>query len=409
MSASPLVVDVVVAPGSPADSRRARARRRGRCASTAGCRATSSSGGCGPTRPTSTLESTAAASSSSSTSRKRGRRAARGRGVERPVRPGPHVRQPLRVLLHLPAAQGPAPQPVPEGRRLPAELPVRELHDADPLHRGRPRAGRHRGPVAAARQHPRHRSRAAGPHAAQPARRHQPALAAGAARPRHRGARPGRRVPRRQRRRARSTTRWPASSTSTRSWPRWPSCRSASPASTPSRRCARTRTAEAAAVVDAVEDWQDVYRAALGRRLVHAADEYYLLAEPAVPRRRPLRGLHDARGRHRHGPHVRARVRRADRPTATGTAARLLRRRRRRHRSPRNRCRRTRPPTPACAPARAAPVRCDRAAQAPVGDPHRRARRPGRGAAGRSPRPRRRPRRPGRATSSSAATPASPA
>ena len=56
-------------------------------------------------------------------------------------------------------------------------------------------------PVAAARQHPRHRSRRCGPDAAQPARRHQPALAAGPARPRHRGARPDRGVPRRQRRR----------------------------------------------------------------------------------------------------------------------------------------------------------------------------------------------------------------
>src|SRR5215210_5748703 len=41
--------------------------------------------------------------------------------------------------------------------------------------------------------------------------------------------------------------------------------------------------AEAAAVVDAVEDWQDVYLAALGRRMVHAADEYYLLAGRPFP------------------------------------------------------------------------------------------------------------------------------
>jgi putative radical SAM enzyme (TIGR03279 family) len=41
--------------------------------------------------------------------------------------------------------------------------------------------------------------------------------------------------------------------------------------------------AEAAAVVDAVEDWQDVYLAALGRRLVHAADEYYLMAGRPFP------------------------------------------------------------------------------------------------------------------------------
>ncbi len=44
---------------------------------------------------------------------------------------------------------------------------------------------------------------------------------------------------------------------------------------------------EASAVIDAVDDWQDVYLAALGRRLVHAADEYYVMAGrefPAVDR-----------------------------------------------------------------------------------------------------------------------------
>ncbi|HEX3620752.1 MAG TPA: DUF512 domain-containing protein [Acidimicrobiales bacterium] len=44
--------------------------------------------------------------------------------------------------------------------------------------------------------------------------------------------------------------------------------------------------AEARAVVDTVEDWQDVFRPILGRRLVFAADEYYLLAGrpfPAAP------------------------------------------------------------------------------------------------------------------------------
>jgi NifB/MoaA-like Fe-S oxidoreductase len=40
---------------------------------------------------------------------------------------------------------------------------------------------------------------------------------------------------------------------------------------------------EAAEVVDCVEDWQDVFRAALGRRLVFAADEYYLLADRPFP------------------------------------------------------------------------------------------------------------------------------
>jgi NifB/MoaA-like Fe-S oxidoreductase len=41
--------------------------------------------------------------------------------------------------------------------------------------------------------------------------------------------------------------------------------------------------AEAAAVVEAVEDWQDVFELALGRRLVHAADEYYLMAGRPFP------------------------------------------------------------------------------------------------------------------------------
>ncbi len=40
---------------------------------------------------------------------------------------------------------------------------------------------------------------------------------------------------------------------------------------------------EAGAVIDAVEDWQDVYLMALGRRLVHAADEYYVMADRAFP------------------------------------------------------------------------------------------------------------------------------
>jgi putative radical SAM enzyme (TIGR03279 family) len=41
--------------------------------------------------------------------------------------------------------------------------------------------------------------------------------------------------------------------------------------------------AEAQAVVDAADDWQQVFAAALGRRLVYAADEYYLLAERPFP------------------------------------------------------------------------------------------------------------------------------
>jgi putative radical SAM enzyme (TIGR03279 family) len=46
----------------------------------------------------------------------------------------------------------------------------------------------------------------------------------------------------------------------------------------------RPHTAEeAAAVLDAVHDWQDVYTATLGHRLVFAADEYYLLAGRPFP------------------------------------------------------------------------------------------------------------------------------
>jgi putative radical SAM enzyme (TIGR03279 family) len=40
---------------------------------------------------------------------------------------------------------------------------------------------------------------------------------------------------------------------------------------------------EAVAVVETVEDWQDVYAAILGRPLVHAADEYYLMADRPFP------------------------------------------------------------------------------------------------------------------------------
>jgi putative radical SAM enzyme (TIGR03279 family) len=41
--------------------------------------------------------------------------------------------------------------------------------------------------------------------------------------------------------------------------------------------------AEADAVVDAAHEWQGIYLDVLGRRLVHAADEYYLLADRPFP------------------------------------------------------------------------------------------------------------------------------
>src|SRR5690348_14929256 len=40
---------------------------------------------------------------------------------------------------------------------------------------------------------------------------------------------------------------------------------------------------EARAVVEAVHDWQDIYRRVLGHRLAFAADEYYLLADLPFP------------------------------------------------------------------------------------------------------------------------------
>jgi putative radical SAM enzyme (TIGR03279 family) len=40
---------------------------------------------------------------------------------------------------------------------------------------------------------------------------------------------------------------------------------------------------EAEVVVDTVEDWQDVFRAVVGHRLVFASDEYYLLADRPFP------------------------------------------------------------------------------------------------------------------------------
>jgi putative radical SAM enzyme (TIGR03279 family) len=41
--------------------------------------------------------------------------------------------------------------------------------------------------------------------------------------------------------------------------------------------------AEAQAVVDIVADWQDVFQATLGKRMVYAADEYYLMARRPFP------------------------------------------------------------------------------------------------------------------------------
>ena len=249
-----------------------------------------------------------------------GRRAARRRGARRAVRPGAHVRQPLRVLLHLPAAAGAAEEPVPEGRRLPAELPLRELHHADPLHRGRPRAGRHRGPEPAQRQHPRHRPRRPRGDAPQPAGRDEPALAAGAARPRHRGARPGRLLPGPQRRRGarrhpgRRARPLPRAGQpvrrAARREPAQPGAGHAAPHGRRGRRGRRHRRRLAGRVPAGARPAARVR----GRRVLPAG-------RPAVPAARGLRGLPDARGRRRHGPHLRARVHGAGPRTGPGTEA----------------------------------------------------------------------------------------
>ena len=86
--------------------------------------------------------------------------------------------------------------------------------------------------------------------------------------------------------------------------------------------------AEAEAMVDAIEDWQDVFLRVLGRRMVFAADEYYLMAGRPFPSEDDVRGLLDARGRHRHGAHVRAGVQRSG-EVADRSAERVLRRGRR--------------------------------------------------------------------------------
>ncbi|MFM8529423.1 MAG: DUF512 domain-containing protein, partial [Ilumatobacteraceae bacterium] len=54
---------------------------------------------------------------------------------------------------------------------------------------------------------------------------------------------------------------------------------------------AHTR-AEALDVLDTVHDWQDVFLRTLGRRMVHAADEYYLLAGRTFPAADAYEGAH---------------------------------------------------------------------------------------------------------------------
>ena len=103
-----------------------------------------------------------------------------------------HLRQQVRLLLHPPAAEGPAEEPLRQGRRLPALVPPRQLHHADRSAGERDPADRRPSPVAALHLRPRHGPGAAalparepqddpgGPHGAAPApgrRRDPPAHA----------------------------------------------------------------------------------------------------------------------------------------------------------------------------------------------------------------------------------------
>jgi len=53
--------------------------------------------------------------------------------------------------------------------------------------------------------------------------------------------------------------------------------------------------AEAAAVCDAVEQWQGVFSSVLGRPMVFAADEYYLLANRPFPPASAYKGFPSTR------------------------------------------------------------------------------------------------------------------
>ena len=51
-------------------------------------------------------------------------------------------------------------------------------------------------------------------------------------------------------------------------------------------------TAEAVAMIEAIEDWQDIFVRVLGRRMVFAADEYYLMAGRPFPASDAYEGFH---------------------------------------------------------------------------------------------------------------------
>src|SRR5262245_61333691 len=122
-----------------------------------------------------------------------------------PAAPGRHrhVREQVRVLLHPPAPEGYAPEPLREGRRLQAVVPARQLHHAQRPRRGLVRADHRAAPVAALHLGTRHRSGAPA-RAARPAAAfgRDPAAARAAGQGRHPDARADRAVSRPERRRA---------------------------------------------------------------------------------------------------------------------------------------------------------------------------------------------------------------
>ena len=123
----------------------------------------------------------------------------------------------------------------------------------------------------------------AGGHAAQPAGGDQPAVAPGPARRRHRGPRPGGGLPRGERRRRSWRTPCSGSSTATPSWRGRGRARSGSAASRTRTDMRPHTTDEAAAVLATVAEYQELSLDVLGRRLVFASDEYFLMAGEPFP------------------------------------------------------------------------------------------------------------------------------
>ena len=114
-----------------------------------------------------------------------------------------HLRQQVRVLLHPPAAQGDAQEPLRQGRRLPAVVPARQLHHAERSGRALVRAHPGAAAVAALRLGARDRPRAALGAARQAAALGgDPAPAGAAGQGRHPDPRADRAVPGPQRRAA---------------------------------------------------------------------------------------------------------------------------------------------------------------------------------------------------------------